>query len=322
MQDLHLGKEIYLFFFRYGKYGIAGMIISAIIIGYAIYKTIKLIKKYDLENYNELLDIMKINLKTKHINLKTVLNFIINLFLLISFFVMCAGISAYFKQELLVNEIISSILVAICCYIILNKNTEGLIILNWVLIPLIMIFLLVLGSKMVNVEFNLPNVERSRRWIIDAILYASYNSITLISILIPMKKYIKNKSDIIKITIACILIMILLTLIIFALLINISTNIEIIELPAVYSAGKIGYIYKYLYGIIILGAIITTAISSAYGFLNNISKTEKEYKLYNKIVCFLAIFISLFGFSNLVNSLYPIFGVLGLIQIGIILKCK
>lgn len=87
-------------------------------------------------------------------------------------------------------------------------------------------------------------------------------------------------------------------------------------------AGLLGKSYKYLYGIIILGAIITTAISSAFGFLNNISIDRKRYKRYNKVICVLSIFISLLGFSNLVNNLYPIFGFLGLIQLGLILKYR
>ena len=86
--------------------------------------------------------------------------------------------------------------------------------------------------------------------------------------------------------------------------------------------GKLGIIYKYLYGLIILGAIVTTEISAGYGFLNNISKNTNRFKLNNKIICILSIPISLIGFSNLVNVLYPFFGILGLVQIFLILKCK
>lgn len=84
--------------------------------------------------------------------------------------------------------------------------------------------------------------------------------------------------------------------------------------------GKFGNFYKYLYGVIILGAITTTAISSAFGFLNNVSKNEKQYKKYNLIICAFSIFAPLIGFSNLVNSLYPVFGILGLSQLILILK--
>lgn len=239
MLDLHLGKEVYVFFFKYGIYGIIGIAISSFIIGLSIFKTIKLIKKYNIENYNELLDIMIGKTKRKNIDIKIILNFIINVFLLISFFVMCAGVNAYFKQELGISEIISSIFISVFCYIILKKDTKGLILLNLVLMPLIIIFLLILSAKMLNVKLNFIYVERSGFWILSAILYASYNSITLVSILIPMKKYIKHKKDILKITIACITIIILLSLIIFILLLNIKCDISKIELPAVYSAGTI-----------------------------------------------------------------------------------
>ena len=86
--------------------------------------------------------------------------------------------------------------------------------------------------------------------------------------------------------------------------------------------GNIGKTFQYLYGVIILGAIITTAVSSAFGFLNNISENEKQYVLMNKLICIISVFISMLGFSNLVNILYPLFGILGLIQLILIIKCK
>ena len=132
----------------------------------------------------------------------------------------------------------------------------------------------------------------------------------------------KKKKDIFRITIFSVIIIVILSIIIFTLLLSIDIEIKNIELPAVYAAGIIGIKYKYLYGIIILGAIITTAISSAFGFLNNVSKNEIEYKKYNKIICILALFAPIIGFSNLVNNLYPIFGILGLIQLILILKYK
>ncbi len=87
-------------------------------------------------------------------------------------------------------------------------------------------------------------------------------------------------------------------------------------------AGNFGMIYRNLYGIIILGAIVTTAISSLYSFLNNVSKTNKGYKKLNFIICALSVIVAKFGFSNLVNGLYPVFGLLGLIQLIFIIKCK
>lgn len=316
------GKEIYTFFFRYGIYGIIGISISIILIGIFIYKVLKIIKKYNINNYDELLDISIGKLETKNISIKIILNFIINLFLLITFFIMCAGFVSYFKQELGINEILASIISAVFCYLILNKDMKGVIILNTILIPLMIAVLIILGIKAFDTNLHMQMVEINSTWFTSAILYASYNTITLISILLPMKKYIKNKKDILKIVIPCIIIIALLASVVVLLLMTIDTDINKIEIPTVYAVRNFGDTYKYLYGIIIVCAIITTAISSGYGFLNNISKTKNKYKINNILMCILAIFVSFFGFSNLVNRLYPIFGILGLIQLILILKCK
>lgn len=316
------GKEIYTFFFMYGQKGIIGIIISASIMGYIIYKTLKLIKKYNIQTYDELLKKIIIKKQTKNLDIELILNIIINLFLLITFFIMCAGFSAYFQQEFQINQIISSIIIALISYIILNKNMKGIFLLNSILIPLIIIILTMLGIKSFEQVENLKNITNGNAWLIKSILYASYNSITLVSLLIPIKKYIKNKKDIAKIVILCMIIISALAIIIGILLLKIDTNIEKIELPAVYASGLFGKGYRYLYGIIILGAIITTAVSSLFAFLNNISKNEKSYKIINKAICIVSIPISLFGFSNLVNNLYPIFGLLGIIQLILIIRCK
>ena len=316
------GKEIYTFFFMYGQKGIIGIIISASIIGYIIYKTLKLIKKYNIQTYDELLKKIIIKKQTKNLDIELILNIIINLFLLITFFIMCAGFSAYFQQEFQINQIISSIIIALISYIILNKNMKGIFLLNSILIPLIIIILTMLAIKSFEQIENITNITNGNVWLIKSILYASYNSITLVSLLIPIKKYIKNKKDIAKIVILCMIIISALAIIIGILLLKIDTNIEEIELPAVYASGLFGKGYRYLYGIIILGAIITTAVSSLFAFLNNISKNEKSYKIINKAICIISIPISLCGFSNLVNNLYPIFGLLGIIQLILIIRCK
>lgn len=316
------GKEMYTFFYIYGKNGIIGILISVLLLGYAIYKTLRIIKEYDLQSYDDLLDIAIGNIKLKKINIKIILNFIINTFLLITFFVMCAGFTAYFKQVLDIPEIISSILVAVFCYILLNKNIKGVLILNWILIPMMIIVLIALGIKTFTPIYEVETIAKNDIWYIKAILYASYNSITLISILLPLKKYIKNKKDIIKISAICILLITILSGIIMLLLNSITGDIGKIEMPAVYASGNLGLVYKYLYGIIIIGAIITTAISSAYGFLNNVSKTKTKYIKNNLLICLISVFVSFLGFSNLVNNLYPVFGILGLIQLIFIFKCE
>ena len=50
------GQEVYIFFYSYGVKGILGIIISSGIIGFTIYKTLKITKENNIENYKEFLD--------------------------------------------------------------------------------------------------------------------------------------------------------------------------------------------------------------------------------------------------------------------------
>ena len=311
---MHHGQEIYSFFFIYGKLGILGIIISAILFGIIIYKTLILSKKYNLDNYNKLLDkIIKNN------KVKSFIKYIINVFLIASFYIMIAGFSAYFSQQFNVNRVFSSIILLVLCYFTFKKNVNRIIKISTILIPIIILILILFGVKNISNIINIKTSTNSE-WLFKAILYTSYNSITLIGLTGTMNKYLKNRKECIMVAFCSTAIICSLALIIFFLLINVKESVEI---PMLYVAKEFGGIYKYLYNIIILIAIFTTAISEGYTFLENISKNSiKKYKTFNFILCISAIPISLLGFANLVNTIYPIFGVIGLIQIAIIIIKK
>ena len=112
--------------------------------------------------------------------------------------------------------------------------------------------------------------------------------------------------------------MIVLSIIIFIILSLNIYNIQNVEIPIVFIANKFGVVYKYLYGIVILIAIFTTAICDGYSLLNNISKNKKQYVAYSICLCIIAICFSNIGFSRLLDFLYPVLGYLGLFQIVIL----
>lgn len=314
---MHLGQEIYSFFYSFGIWGILGIIIASVFLGIIIYKTLIISQKYNLNNYNELL-----NKIIKNEKIKKIIKIIINIFLISSFYIMIAGFSAYFYQEYNINKIISSIALVILCYITFNKNAEKIIQINTILIPIIISIFLIFGIKNINNIENQSIIKTSNNflWIISGIIYTSYNSITLIGLTGIMNKYLKNKKSCIQVALMTSIIIMSLAIIIYLLLINMDTKVEI---PMLYIANKFGGLYKMLYSLIILIAIFTTAISEGYSFLENVCKNNKTmHKIINIAMCALGIPISLLGFANLVNIIYPIFGIVGMIQIIYILISK
>ena len=309
------GREIYLFFGKFGKLGIIGILISGILTGIIIYIALKMINKKDINNYNDFLE--KINIKNKYINL--LIKNIITIFLLISFYIMVAAFSAYINQNYEIPIYISSIIFAVLTYIIFIKNIQGMIKVNEILVPFLLILILYLGVKnilyLVETKNVLENNINEKGFFLNSILYASYNSIMLIPVLVTMKKYINSKAQIKKISIISSALIIVLSLCIFGLLLRGKYYIQNVEMPLLNITMQFGKIYLYIYSFIIITSIFTTAISAGYSFLENVSKNKKQYKIILIFMSVTSVLVSNIGFSKLVEILYPLFVILGIVQI-------
>lgn len=315
------GQEIYVFFFSYGIKGFIGIIISSVGMGVLIYKTLGIINKYNINSYKDLLDILIKNKKeNKYFNFKNIINLIINIFILVTFFIMIAGFGAYFEQQFGINSLVGSSILAILNFVIFLTSVKGVIKANELLVPMLIVFLVIIGFINI-IDINIVKLgnyiirTNQSNYILSAIIYASYNSILLIPVLITLKKYINTKKQILFISLISTIIVILLATIIFLILIRVDVDITKLEMPAVYVVSNIFKFLEIIYGFIILGSIFTTSISLGTSFLQNVSKNKKSYTQIAAIMCITSVLISKIGFSNLINLLYPIFGYLGLIQI-------
>lgn len=324
MLALPHGKEIYIFFSKYGLYGIIGILFSGTILGILTSKVLKIIgKEQEVNTYNEFLFYIFNNKNSK---LVVILNYIINTFLLITFYIMVSGFTAYFKQEYNIPNYMTGIILAILCYVALNNNIDEVVKISAILVPVIILFIISFGlfdisngiNQVLEMNFIANNFIRGM-W--NSIIYSSYNSIILIPVLVTLKKYV-NKKNFYSIGVITSLVVIVLSLFIYIILLK--SNIDIIEfdLPIIYIVKQYGSVFKYLYGVVIVISIVTSIISAGYSFLKNSIKNKKRYSKLLKVMCISSIFITNIGFSNLVNTLYPIFGILGIVQIYYILKIK
>lgn len=321
------GQEINSFFYKYGVSGILGLIISIFLISIIIYKVFKLSRVKNINTYKEFLETILNVQKRKYLNIANITNTIINIFLIISFFIMIAGFGAYFEQEYNLNSLIGGMILAGICFVIFMANVEGLLKINKYLVPVLIIFMLFIGYMNIG-NSNLGKINSENitgNWclaILSGTVYASYNIILLIPVLIALKNKIQKNADIKYIAILSGIALLILALIIFFLIADIEIDINSIEMPAVYTIGKYFPSFRTVYGFIILASILTTAISEGISLLENVCKTKKSYTQVAAILCITSVFFSKIGFSNLINLLYPVFGVLGLLQILIIINAR
>lgn len=314
------GKEIYIFFARFGLYGIFGLILSNLLIGIIIYKTFLLIKENNINNYSDFLNILFGENKFKKFFI-----FLINIFLLLSFFIMIAGFNSFFYQEFNIPKIITCIIICFLCFNIFNKNVSGILNINFILIPFLIFFIFLFAFidfekiNIINYYLNLENYNFIE-CIIKSILYSSYNCILLIPILISLNNYLRNKKQFIFLGCTSSIFLFILSIIIFTFIILIN-DANILEIPIIAAIKNFSNYQQNIYSIVIAIAIFTSCISSGFGFINNI-KIKKYINLFVCFICIFPIFLLNISFSFLVNLIFSIFGYIGLFQIVFILLKK
>lgn len=311
------GKEIYVFFAQFKGLGVVGAVFSSIIIGSIIYKTFRICKIKNIKSNNDFInEISKSkNEKIYKFN-KALLKNIINIFLLFTFFTMMAGFCSYFKQEFNISIIISGVIVAVCVYIVFLRDIEGIMKVCSVIIPaLIIITVAIVFTKPLSI-----NLERTANEIFPsftmAILYASYNGILLIPIIISASKFVKNEKSNKIIAIVSSLIIGVLALGIINLIS--AKDVKNFDLPVAKVLEK-NALEGALYSVVLVIAIFSSALSAGYGVICNI-KNRKTYKKVALAMCALGIAASYIGFGNLVSILYPLFGLVSIIQVILIEK--
>lgn len=312
------GQEIYSFFYSYGVIGLIGIIITCTLISITIYKSLKIICKNKIDNYDEFL---KVFIKNEKVT-KTI-NIVINSLLLVSFYIMIAGFGAYFEQEIGINRLLGSSLLAVISAVVFFTSVKGVLKVSEFIVPLLIISIVIIGSInlcTINTEIELPEMEKG--WLLSSIIYCSYNMILLIPTLISLRKQITKTSNIKYIAIISGILMITISIMIYMLLVKTDIDIATLEMPIVYVIRSFFPKFKTVYAFIILSSIFTTAISIGIGFLQNVSPNKKYYPQFVVFMCITSLLVSKLGFSKLVNLMYPIFGYLGIVQIIFIIKSK
>lgn len=316
------GQEIYSFFYCYGINGILGIIVMSILISILIYRTLKIIFIRGIDTYQEFLGIFLKNRKIIRI-----VNIILNILLIVTFYIMVAGFGAYFEQELGISKIIGSIIIIIMCFAVFLTNVKGVLKVSEYIIPILIVFVIIIGIKGMRTiditEMQIPVIKKG--WLLSAITYCSYNLILLIPVLISLRKHIKRERDIKFISIFSGIIVLILSSIIFILLTKSNIDIKLLEMPIVYIIRTEFMSFDKIYAFIILSSIFTTAISIGIGLLKNIEVKGMSYPQLVALLCISSLIISDFGFSKLINIAYPLFGYIGIVQIILILSkniCK
>jgi len=234
--------------------------------------------------------------------------------------VMSAGAGALVNQVFSIPPFIGSILFCIFVSIAAMGGLSGTVKVFSVLVPILVattIVICILALNKYGLNFDIPVINKNPmlgNWCFSAITYVSYNMITLIGTMIPVGAFVKKRSTVYGgIISGCMFAM--------AIALGILMGVTSIygapdaELPMLEIAFRLNTFFGFLYAVLLLCAMYGTSLASIVAIIVYFEEKSKCIKKNKNVTIWLlgllAFLGSLFGFGNLVDTVYPIFGYIG-----------
>ncbi len=314
------GQEIIQFFSIYYKGGFLGIILAGGLFSIIGYIVLSKVYTERIRSYDEFLFPMM------GYFLGRVMEFIVMLFMACVMSVMTAGLGNILMDITGLDYRVCVIIGVAVCLIAILTNIKGIVMLSSVISPVLIAGIVFVGcyilvSKDTSV-FNISNKFSviTDNWVFSAILYVSYNTILSTVLLTGMLPYLKSRKvsawggvlggGMLGVT----------ALILNSALYLFYPHSITSEIPVLGIIQNNSILLSQIYsGVLILAMFIST-VTSGYCLADRISKKMKlNYKLVAVILCAMTIPLTSLGFSNLISTLYPVFGYLGLFMVFVIL---
>lgn len=312
------GQEITEFFTAYGPLSFIGIIVCGIF--YIAMGTIvsKISILYRLDSYSDVIKVISPNLLGKFTGVIT------TLYLISSASIILAGSGALINQFFGIPKIIGSLIMIALAIFFLLRETEGLIEVNSFIVPTlfftiitIIILYFLFCRDMLSLDFISQFEPRKKGIALSTILYAGYNTLCCLGVLVPLSNQTrKPKTMFYGVVLGAVGLAFLSFMINIMLIIN-QPYIFKYEIPLLFVAQRFGHVIQALLLVVIWLEMFSTEISDVYSISKTLEQTFKiKFKKGIFIVLAIALPVSQIGFSKLINSLYPMFGLLSLIFIS------
>lgn len=317
------GQEIMQFFCVYKKGGFFGILLTSLLFSLVGYLILDKVYLERIRNYDEYIFPMGGYFIGK------AMQAVITVFALSAYCIMIAGGGRIFFQFFGITEIWGAALMAAICAGFLLFDIKGVVFLSTYITPVLVAGILFIGSYVILFKdisvFNAfdPLKDSINNWFFSALIYVSYNTILSSAVLSTLLPFLKSRRIAVMGGIIGGSLLGVVALIINIILGIFYPGILSSQIPILYAIEKINVNIASLYSIVLLLAMIVSAVTSGFCLAERI---DWSFKTGKKIIVILAslvgIYASTFGFSELISVIYPIYGYIGMFLLFLILINK
>ncbi|EGW39015.1 membrane protein [Desulfosporosinus sp. OT] len=313
------GQEIQQFFSRFGRWGLVGIIVSAVLFALMGWSMLDLQARWKITSYPEFFKRLLGNRWGRWAD------GLVSILLFLGMLAMISGSGALFYEYFGFTRWLGIILTGTVIALALWFRGEGVLWINSVLIPLK--FIICLGIATAAVFFAasgdgegivvLPN-PIVQHWALSAILYVSFNFTLAMVVFASLGRDVQRPGARIGAVLGGV------SLGIFAFFIGSALlrfpEVLGLEIPMIAVAGKLGDWPAFFYVVVLWLTMITAAIGNGFSLVSRVVQTNKlSYGNATLLILLLLLPIAGVRFSQIVQFVYPLFGYLGLVFLPTIL---
>lgn len=245
--------------------------------------------------------------------------------------VLISGAGAILSEYYGIKHYIGSAIMAgmvLCAYLV---GFERLIKIVSTIGPVVIIFLLIVGTVTVIHDFNhftevpkyapiLSELQSAPHWIISSILYLSLNFLCGSAYFTKLGISADNRKDAkFGAVLGAMSVILTIAIINTAILLH-AENIFSLEIPMLYLAKEISYILGAFFSMVMILGIFSSCSAMMWSVCNRFTIGRKRGNQIFAILVAIFIFVlGLFSFSELIGIFYPLVGYVGLIFIGCVI---
>jgi len=312
------GQELLRYFVGFGPMGVWGLIVAGLLFALVGWATLAICRRERIETYSQFMQ----HLLGKRLG--TIMEWLVAAFLFCLFVAMLAGAGATARQAFNLPFTVGAVVVGIFVYIVLRFDLEGMVKINVILAPFMIIGGIIVGLFIALLTaaptFAAPAQGMAISWFLSALVYASYNLVTGVPVLTATAPLATKKRDpFIGGVVGGSAITILGLCMALPLFLHYSRIITF-EIPMLMIVLHYSMAFSVLYLGVLVAALITTAACNGFAVVQWLSKHGNMAKpKAAALICIVGVLAAHIGFSNIVRYVYPLFGLLGLFKIIVIL---
>lgn len=313
------GQEVLQFFGYFGIWGFVGIAFSTLLFMFYGNSILQIAHREKAESF------LPVIRKVSGRKIGFVIDVIITFFMFGVLVTMAAGAGAIFFEQFGLPSISGSFFMVVISLITvllgINRVIESIRFVAPILVASILgLSLWTIFSFPQGLVQNLDLMNTGRAafpvWPVAALLYGSYNLVLAIPVLAPLGA-LSDPNELRKGAILGGLGLGIGALAISASILTRAPQVTGFEIPMLAIAGAVSPGARTFYSFVLVAEIYTTAVAGLYGFTSRLTKEgTSRYRWVAIGTSIVALILSQFGFSRLVNTLFPAEGFAGLLMLG------